>query len=131
MNWDYFTFFIMGVILLLVIFLIFFFGDLPGKIARQRNHPQADAINVLSWIGLAAGGIGWVVALVWAYTHPVGITVRPDLSRIDPSNADTETLRSEIARLQGVLGTFETALSNSEQAEKAADGTSAKKGHAS
>ena len=112
MNWDYFTFFIMAVILLLVIVLLFFFGDLPGKIARQRNHPQADAIHVLSWIGLVAGGVGWIVALVWAYTRPVGISVRPELSAIDPSETDAATLRSEIARLQGTLQTLETALAN-------------------
>jgi uncharacterized BrkB/YihY/UPF0761 family membrane protein len=45
---------------------------LPGKIARHRNHPQADAINVLSWLGLLVSfGVLWVVALAWAYTQPL------------------------------------------------------------
>jgi len=26
-------------------------GMYPGKIAQQRNHPQADAINVCGWWG--------------------------------------------------------------------------------
>ena len=30
-------------------------GSLPGKIARQRNHPWPDAVNVAGWIGLATG----------------------------------------------------------------------------
>ena len=46
-------------------------GSLPGKKAHERNHPQAEAINVLGWLGLLLGGVGWVVALVWAYTKPV------------------------------------------------------------
>ena len=39
---------------------------LPGVIAKSRNHPQAQAVNVCGWIGLPTG-ILWVVAMVWAY----------------------------------------------------------------
>ncbi len=47
-------------------------GMLPGKIARRRNHPQAEAINALSWLGLLLSfGVLWVVALTWAFTRPV------------------------------------------------------------
>jgi uncharacterized BrkB/YihY/UPF0761 family membrane protein len=42
---------------------------LPGKIARRRNHPQVDAINVLSWLGILSFGVLWVVAMAWAYTR--------------------------------------------------------------
>lgn len=107
MNWDYFTFAIMGVIILMVVSLLFFFGDLPGKIARGRNHPQADAINVCSWIGLAAGGVGWVVALVWAYTKPVSITVTPNLAGDETTGLGPEAIRAEIARLEAVLARLE------------------------
>lgn len=117
MNWDYFTFFIMGVILLLVVFLLFFFGDLPGKIARERNHPQADAINVCSWIGLAAGGLGWVVALVWAYMKPVGVTVAPDLKDVDLSTLDPETARAEIVRLKALLEKLEAQLKETQEGD--------------
>ena len=33
-------------------------------------HPQADAIQVLGWIGLITLGVPWLIALVWAYTKP-------------------------------------------------------------
>ena len=46
-------------------------GSLPGKKAAERNHPQAEAINILGWLGLLFGGVGWMVALVWAHTKPV------------------------------------------------------------
>jgi hypothetical protein len=49
-------------------------AKLPGNKARERNHPQADAINVLGWIGLLLGVIPWVFALVWAYTRPASQT---------------------------------------------------------
>ncbi|MEZ6078199.1 MAG: DUF3302 domain-containing protein [Pirellulaceae bacterium] len=37
------------------------------KIALKRNHPQVDAINAASWIGLACGELVWPIAFVWAF----------------------------------------------------------------
>ena len=54
------------------IWLFVALGSLPGKKAAERNHPQAEAINVLGWLGLLFGGVGWMVALVWAHMKPVG-----------------------------------------------------------
>ena len=42
---------------------------MPGRIARQRNHPQADAINVCGWMGLLTLGILLPLAYIWAYTR--------------------------------------------------------------
>jgi hypothetical protein len=56
---------------LLVLWLYVEIGSYPGKVARQRGHPQADAINVLGWLGPLASGVGWLVALVWAYMTPL------------------------------------------------------------
>jgi len=44
-------------------------GMYPGKIARQRNHPQADAINVCGWWGAITMGLLTPVAFIWAYTN--------------------------------------------------------------
>jgi NADH:ubiquinone oxidoreductase subunit 6 (subunit J) len=43
---------------------------MPGKIAAQRKHPQAEAINVAGWLGLLTG-IVWILAMIWAYIKPV------------------------------------------------------------
>ncbi len=62
------------ILLLLGLLLIWLYVELasfPGKKAKERNHPQADAINILGWIGPFLAGAGWAVALVWAYTTPV------------------------------------------------------------
>ena len=45
-------------------------GMYPGKIAHQRNHPQADAINVCGWWGAITMGILSPLAFIWAYTNP-------------------------------------------------------------
>ena len=60
----------MGVLVAVAIWLVVVLGSLPGKIARGRSHPQADAINVLGWIGIVTLGLAWPVALVWAYSKP-------------------------------------------------------------
>ena len=53
-----------------VVYLVFVLGGLPGRIAKQRDHPQADAIRILGWLGLLSGGVVWAAALVWAYIVP-------------------------------------------------------------
>jgi len=45
-------------------------GMYPGKIARQRNHPQAEAINVCGWWGAITMGLLAPIAFIWAYTNP-------------------------------------------------------------
>jgi hypothetical protein len=49
-------------------------GMMPGKIARQRNHPQAEAINVCGWWGVLTMGLLLPVAWIWAYTNPSATT---------------------------------------------------------
>lgn len=42
----------------------------PGKIAKERNHPQAEAIEVTSLLGLLIFPL-WMAALVWAYSGAI------------------------------------------------------------
>lgn len=44
---------------------------LPEKIAEQKRHPQAKAIQVLCLLSLVFGGLLWPIAWLWAYTKPV------------------------------------------------------------
>lgn len=45
-------------------------GYFPGKIARDRKHPQADAISMCGWVGAITFGILSPIAFVWAFTNP-------------------------------------------------------------
>ena len=58
---------------------------MPGKIAAQRKHPQAEAIKVAGWLGLLTG-IVWILAMIWAYMKPVTSVTQP---AIEP-NEDPE-----------------------------------------
>lgn len=66
---DVFTFVVLFVLLAAVAILVKVLGALPGKIARSRAHPQADAISVCGWLGVLTLGVTWPIALIWAYTH--------------------------------------------------------------
>jgi CBS domain containing-hemolysin-like protein len=44
---------------------------LPEKIAEQRRHPQAKAIQTLCLLSLVFGGLLWPLAWLWAYSKPV------------------------------------------------------------
>ena len=46
----------------------FLLGMMPGRIARARQHPQADAISVCGWWGALTLGLLMPVAYIWAYT---------------------------------------------------------------
>ncbi|MCP4191543.1 MAG: DUF3302 domain-containing protein [Planctomycetaceae bacterium] len=65
---DVFALIILIVILLAFISALIILGMLPGKIARDRNHPQADAITVCGWWGVITMGILLPLAFIWAYT---------------------------------------------------------------
>lgn len=62
------SFFIVVTLGFIALWIILWLGAFPGRRAAERNHPQADAINILGWIGLFSGGPGWIVAAVWAHT---------------------------------------------------------------
>ncbi len=76
---DFFTFIVLIVSVAAGVWLAVKLGGLPGKIARERQHPQAEAINVCGWLGLITLGLAWPIALVWAFTKPVktNITEHP------------------------------------------------------
>lgn len=53
-------------------------GMMPGRIARERHHPQADAITVCGWWGVITMGLLLPVAWIWAYTEPKRIQAGMD-----------------------------------------------------
>jgi hypothetical protein len=65
---DIFALIILFTIGATVLSVFVILGMLPGKIAKQRLHPQQEAISIGSWIALVAGGVLWPVILIWSYT---------------------------------------------------------------
>ena len=80
---------------------IVFLGSLPGKIARGRNHPWPEAVNAVSWIGLATGVL-WPFAFVWAFL-PLPATSGTGGSgsgKDEDLQAKVDSLEAELARLK-------------------------------
>ncbi len=67
---DIFALIVLLVLLGAAIAIWVILGMMPGKIARSRNHPQAEAINVCGWWGVITMGILMPFAFIWAYTNP-------------------------------------------------------------
>jgi hypothetical protein len=92
--WDYITFASLAVITFgVVLFLILILG-LPGKIAIARKHPEADAVQLMGWVGFVAI-VPWIQALIWAFkpTDVVDIRRFPQEERL--------ATEQEIAHLSG------------------------------
>ena len=81
----------LGVAFLVVVVLIL---GLPGRIAIARKHPDADAINMMGWLGFLAV-VPWMQAFMWAFkpTNVVDIRYFP--------KQEQENIAEEIARLKG------------------------------
>ena len=94
---DIFTWVVFITILSVVLVIFAFLGVWPGKVAKERNHPQAEAIQVASWVFLILGFAVWPFILVWAYMRPIA---RPlDDADLD-SFARIAELEAELAQLQ-------------------------------
>jgi hypothetical protein len=86
---DIFALFVLCVLLAAVVAIWALLGMLPGRIARQRDHPQADAIAVAGWWGVITLGILLPLAWIWAYTKPVAQP--PTTSDSPAGTADAES----------------------------------------
>jgi hypothetical protein len=94
--WDYVTFLAIFVVVITFLAAGVFILGLPGRIAIARNHPEADAVNLMGWVGFLAI-VPWIQALIWAFkpTNVIDIRYLPEEER-----RETEAM---IARLKGAV----------------------------
>ena len=85
---DAIAFLVFAVLITVTTVIIVFLGQLPGRLARQRAHPQAAAINVAGWLGLATLGLLWPLALIWAFIAPAPVS--PIESRSDRQGGEID-----------------------------------------
>ena len=71
----------------------------PGKIAGERGHPQKDAIEATSVMGLIIFPL-WMLALIWAYSGAVigNLYQRPSEDDADEGAADPTPLAGQEER---------------------------------
>ena len=81
---DIFALLVLLVLLVAAVAIWVILGMWPGKIARERNHPQAEAINVCGWWGVITMGLLLPVAWIWAYTKPIARPIEEQEPRGSP-----------------------------------------------
>lgn len=57
--------FILLVAIILAVFIAL--GMLPGRVARQRGHPWAEAVSIGGGVTLIFGFVFWPLVMIWAY----------------------------------------------------------------
>ena len=64
---NIFALIILVVLLVTALAIIFLLARLPGQIARNRGHAQAEAVAVAGWGSVLLPIPLWPLAMVWAY----------------------------------------------------------------
>jgi hypothetical protein len=73
--WDYATFLSLFFLTAVGLGFVVFMLGLPGRIAIARNHPEAEAVYLMGWVGFLAV-VPWIQALAWAFKPTTVIDVR-------------------------------------------------------
>ncbi|MEX3011619.1 DUF3302 domain-containing protein [Hoeflea sp. TYP-13] len=74
-GYDYLTFLFLLVLIIAFFYILIQLGSLPGKIAERRNHPHAEAVKIIGWIGLFTV-FPWIHAIIWALHEATLVDVR-------------------------------------------------------
>ena len=64
---DIFAWIVLLVLVATLVAIFVALGMMPGRIARKRRHPWAEAVAVGSWATLIFGFVFWPLVLIWAY----------------------------------------------------------------
>src|SRR5271169_2061930 len=96
--WDYLTFAVLLALVAAFLAVAMFVLGLPGRIAMARKHPDADAINIMGWLGFLAV-VPWMQAFMWAFkpTNVVDIRYFP--------KQEQENIDEMIAKIKGKAAT--------------------------
>ena len=94
---DYLALVILLMGLTLVFYGIIYIHEIPHKIAKERDHPHEEAINVAGWLSLFTLHAIWPIVFIWALMHkkqPHGST---EAIAVSPE-ADTSLRLAEVER---------------------------------
>jgi hypothetical protein len=90
----------------LIGFIVYKLGSLPGDIARARNHPQAKAISICGWMGVITL-IMWPIAMVWARSNAAAGPAAAGSG----SEASSQSLAGKLRQASQRLAEIEASLS--------------------
>ena len=92
--WDYLTFLTLIAAGVIGIIAVLWVAGLPGRIAIDRKHPDAEAVKLMGYAGFLPI-VPWIQAFIWAF-KPTDIV---DIRRFPA--AEARAIEEDIARLKG------------------------------
>jgi hypothetical protein len=102
---DIVSLLILAILIVGVLFLILIVAAIPGKLAKTRHSPWAEAINVAGWIGVLLPPI-WMLALIAAFVRPSG----GEGAQIAISQDETTELAAAIANISERVATLQNRI---------------------
>src|SRR5277367_1266343 len=93
-GWDLLTFAVLLLSIVVFLVVVVIVLGLPGRIAVARKHPDADAVNLMGWLGFMAV-VPWIQAFMWAF-KPTDVI---DIRRFPEQ--EQRRIRDMIAKMKG------------------------------
>ena len=108
--WDYLTFAVLLAAIVVAMAAFVWIAGLPGRIAIQRKHPEAEAVKLMGYVGFGAV-FPWMQAFIWAF-KPTDVV---DIRRFPRDEA--KAIAEENYRLSGQAHEDEKAAAAKAKAE--------------
>ena len=107
---NYLALFLLFFIVISFFYAIIALCDIPYQIAKKRNHPQQDAIQIAGWLSLLTLQILWPLIWIWAtlYREDRGWGIQQEK---DVENNRTQPLEQQLSQLQSRFDKLEQAVS--------------------
>lgn len=104
---EYLALGILIVAVLMVIYLLLYIHDIPHRIAKQRAHPQAEAIHVACWLSLFTLHALWPLVFMWAVSKRQALAV--EITKGDSAKTDGE-ITGQLNKMRGNLTKIEKRI---------------------
>jgi hypothetical protein len=108
--WDYLTFAVLLAAICMGMFCFVWIAGLPGRIAIERKHPDAEAVKLMGYAGFLPV-LPWIQAFIWAF-KPTDVV---DIRRFP--TAEARAIEEENYRLSGRAHEDEKAAAAKAKAE--------------
>ncbi|MEM5404419.1 MULTISPECIES: DUF3302 domain-containing protein [Paraburkholderia] len=86
---DFISWVVLAVVPVAGIYVFWILHILPERVARNRRHPQKEAIHALCLLSLFFGGLLWPLAWLWAHTKPVFYMAAYGTDKAPPEDEDS------------------------------------------
>ena len=102
---DVVSLIILAILVVGALLLVLIVAAIPGKLAKTRHSPWAEAINVAGWIGVLLPPI-WMLALIAAFCRPHA----GEGAQIAISQDETTELATAIANISKRIATLQNNM---------------------